>query len=288
MGRGYWVWFIPLGHGETSIGVVFDRRLVDLAEQRDKEAAFLEFLGNLKPARELLEGAEMRREDFRWYSTLAFVSRKYMGEGWALVGDAAAFLDPYYSPGLDHASFSVESTVDIVKADAAGEPVAQRIAHHDETFRRSYQRFFEAVYRDKYYYMGEADLLSSAFLLDTAQYYIFLVKPAYQIYGRFHWEPVLGPKPAFFNYHLMRFYNQRLKALAELRRATGEAGRRNHGRRINAYFALDKAPYRMALRGVKLWLWAEIDGVRLAVKKLFMKKPRTNQAKAPEPAAEPR
>ena len=48
---------------------------------------------------------------------------------------------------------------------------------------RSYWRFFEAVYRDKYYYMGEADLLSAAFLIDTAQYYIFVVIPAYRVYG---------------------------------------------------------------------------------------------------------
>src|SRR5207244_1843451 len=29
MGLGYWIWVIPLGNGETSIGVVFDKRLVD-------------------------------------------------------------------------------------------------------------------------------------------------------------------------------------------------------------------------------------------------------------------
>ena len=128
---------------------------------------------------------------------------------------------------------------------------------------RSYWRFFEAIYRDKYYYMGEADLLSAAFLLDTAQYYIFVVIPAYRVYGRFFWMPVLGPKEAFFNYKLMKFYNRRFKALAELRREMGEAGKRNAGRRIKAYFALDTAPLRMALRGVKLWLIAELDGLRL-------------------------
>ena len=57
-------------------------------------------------------------------SHLAYVTRQYMGNGWALLGDAAAFLDPYYSPGLDHASFSVEATVEIVKAQTAGEDVA--------------------------------------------------------------------------------------------------------------------------------------------------------------------
>jgi hypothetical protein len=37
-----------------------------------------------------------------------------MGDGWALVGDAAAFLDPYYSPGLDHCAFSSAATAEIV------------------------------------------------------------------------------------------------------------------------------------------------------------------------------
>lgn len=269
MRRGSWTWFIPLGNGETSIGVVFDRRLLDLAERRDRQAAYVEFLRGLTPCQELLEGAELRDEDFRFYSNLPYVAKQYMGEGWALVGDAAAFLDPYYSPGLDHCGFSVEATVEIVKADARGEPVAARVAEHNAEFLRSYWRFFEAVYQDKYFYMGEADLLSASFLLDTAQYYIFVVIPAYRFHGRFHWEPVLGPKPAFFNYHLMRLYNRRLKAIAELRRATGEAGRRNAGRRIQAYYALDLAPYRMALRGLRLWWTAELDALRLQLKKLL-------------------
>lgn len=291
LGRGYWVWFIPLANGETSIGVVFDKRLVGLAEERDKAAAYERFLRDLTPANELLDGATMRAADFRSYSTMSYLCRRYAGEGWALVGDAAAFLDPFYSPGLDHAAFSVEATVELVKAEANGHPradLAARTAEHNATFLRSYRRFFEAVYRDKYFYMGEADLLSAAFLMDTAQYYIFVVIPAYRIHGRFHWEPVLGPKAAFFNYHLMRLYNRRFKKLAERRRAVGEVGRRNHGRRIKAYFALDFAPWRMALRGARLWLWAELDGLRLLVKKIFVRPAEAaDGSPAPSPAPTP-
>ena len=93
--------------------------------------------------------------------------------------------------------------------------------------------------------------------------------------------PVLGPKEAYFNFRLMKFYNRRFKALAELRREMGEEGKRNAGRRIKAYFALDSAPFRMALRGMKLWLYAELDGLRLGIKKMFRGKP----AAAPMPAA---
>ncbi len=211
-----------------------------------------------------------------------------MGEGWALVGDAAVFLDPYYSPGLDHCAFSVEATAEIVAMQLAGESIVARTKEHNETFVRSYWRFFEAIYRDKYYYMGEADLLSAAFLLDTAQYYIFVVIPAYRVYGRFFWMPVLGPKEAFFNYKLMTFYNRRFKALAELRREMGEAGKRNAGRRIKAYFALDTAPLRMALRGVKLWLIAELDGLRLQVKRLLRGRPAAKVPPLPSAATQDR
>src|SRR4051794_19210544 len=273
MGFGYWVWFIPLGNGETSVGIVFDTRLIQLDRGSNMESEYRAFLQAIPSAAELLEGAHLRTEDLRTYSNLAYVTKQYMGNGWAMMGDAAAFLDPYYSPGLDHASFSVEGTVEIVKAQTApgadAAAIAPRIAEHNVTFDRSYRRFFEAVYKDKYYYMGEHDLLSASFLMDTAQYYIFVVIPAYKLFGKFFWMPVLGPKPAFFSYHMMRIYNRRFKAIALARRATGEAGRRNAGRRVRALYDLKIAPFHMAARGVKLWLFAELDNLRLSVKRLF-------------------
>jgi flavin-dependent dehydrogenase len=265
-GYGFWIWVIPLKNGETSIGVVWDKRLVNLHESKNREEDFLAFLNGRAALAELLRGSEMRREDFRYYAHLPYCTRQYMGKGWALVGDAAAFLDPYYSPGLDHAGFSVEATVDIIKRDAAGEELGKRIAEHNETFLRSYWRFFRAVYLDKYYYMGEADLLSASMIMDTAYYYIFLVMRAYRFLGRYDWMPVLGPKPAGVTYAYMRFYNRRFKKIAIARREAGEEGLRNNGRRIKLFFNLNLAPFHMLLRGTKLWLLAEVDLIRLRFK----------------------
>ena len=284
MGFGYWVWFIPLGNGETSIGVVFDTRFVHLDRGKDVAAAYDGFLRAIPAAAELLDQARMREGDLRTFSNLAYVTRQYMGEGWALLGDAAAFLDPYYSPGLDHAAFSVEATVEMVKAETAGEDVAARIAEHNATFVRSYHRFFEAAYRDKYTYMGEHDLLSASMLLDTAQYYLFVVIPAYKLFGKFHWMPVLGPKPAFISYNLMRIYNRRLSAIALARRRAGEEGRRNNGRRIKAFFDLNLAPLRMVARGLKLWWLAELDLALLPLRRLVSG--RRAPAPIESPAAE--
>lgn len=291
VGFGYWVWVIPLGNGETSIGIVYDRRLVTLPEGAARAAGYEAFLRAIPSLAELLDRARLRAEDLRGYSHLPYVCRQYMGEGWSLLGDAAAFLDPYYSPGLDHAAFTVEATVAIVGAETAGEDVAARTAEHNAAFQRSYHRFFRAAYRDKYFYMGEHDLLSASFLLDTAHYYIFVVIPAYRVYRRFHWEPVLGPKAAFVSYHLMQLYNRRLKSIALARRAAGEAGRRNHGRRVSAYFNLGLWPLRMAARGLKLWWWAEVDYLRLAVKlglrRLRGTAPPSGDECAPRTAADP-
>ncbi len=256
-GLGYWIWVIPLGNGETSIGVVFDKRLIGLHQSKNRAEDFIAFLKAIPSLAELIDGAEPRFEDLRFYSSLAYATKQYMGRGWALMGDAAAFLDPYYSPGLDHASFTAEATVEMIKKDRVGADLTAAIAEHNETFVRSYWRFFRAVYKDKYYYMGESDLLSAAMLIDTAQYYIFVVLPAYKFLKRFDWMPVLGPKPAFISYHLMQTYNRRFKAIAEKRRASGRAGLWNDRRRIVAYFNLGLAPVQMVMRGLKLWLRAE-------------------------------
>jgi flavin-dependent dehydrogenase len=276
MGYGYWIWVIPLGNGETSVGLVFDKRLIDLHRSTSRANDFIAFLKAIPALAELLDGASPRLDDLRFYGHLPYVTKQYMGKGWALLGDAAAFLDPYYSPGLDHAAFCSEATAAIIGAEAKGEDVTAKINEHNITFVRSYHRFFNAVYRDKYVYMGEADLLAASMLLDTAQYYIFVVIPAYRFLKKFFWMPVLGPKPAFLSYHLMSLYNRRFKAIATARRNAGLADRRNHGRRIKAYFDLNLSPFHMALRGLKLWYIAEMDAVRLMLRP--KKKDRSQKA----------
>jgi flavin-dependent dehydrogenase len=283
MGHGYWIWVIPLQTGETSIGIVWDKRIVALHESRAREADFEAFLRAIPALAELIDGASPNPGDFRFYSHLPYVARQYMGKGWALVGDAAAFLDPYYSPGLDHCAFSVENTVAIIGADAKGEPIDELVEIHNAAFQRSYWRFFRSIYDGKYQYMGEHDLLSAASILDTAHYYIFLVIPAYRYFRRFYWMPVLGPKEAFLSYYLMRAYHSRFRAIARLRREMGEDGRRNDGRRINMFFTLGMSPFHMVLRGLKIWAFAEIDAVRLTTKKLFGHRPRPAPEQA-EPA----
>src|SRR6185503_19685848 len=105
-------------------------------------------------------------DDFLAYAHLPYRSRQYAGPGWGLVGDAGSFMDPYYSPGLDHASMSVWATVRLVGRELRGELDATKLT-------------------------AALDELNAAnFLFDTGMYYLGIVQ------SRFDDLELLGT-PAF-------------------------------------------------------------------------------------------
>ncbi|MEO8347666.1 MAG: NAD(P)/FAD-dependent oxidoreductase, partial [Acidobacteriota bacterium] len=99
-GWGYWIWFIPLQGGETSVGLVWDKRLVT-PEGTTPLEKLTRFLDANPLTRELLEHAVPIGQDCRSYGHLPYFVDRYIDPGWTCVGDAGGFLDPFYSPGLD-------------------------------------------------------------------------------------------------------------------------------------------------------------------------------------------
>jgi hypothetical protein len=84
-------------------------------------------------------------------------------------------MDPFYSPGMDWISFTTTSAAELITAQRRGEPMAQRIERYNHDFALSHRSWFESVYKDKYEYMGEWDLMSLAFRLDLGLYYLGMV-----------------------------------------------------------------------------------------------------------------
>jgi hypothetical protein len=191
-----------------------------------------------------------------------------MAPGWALVGDAAAFLDPFYSPGLDHVAMSAWATARLVAADLAGELDAagleRRVETHNARFARSYRRWLEALYLGKYELFGDAELTACAFLVDTALYYLGIVTPVYA-----DREALANPsfglenRSALWAYRLMRLFNRRMNRIARLRRATGRYGRGNTGRRLlGPVPELGRGALPMLVAGLRLWLLLEAGHLR--------------------------
>ena len=263
-GRGWWTWVIPLANGKTSIGVVYHKELYDLPGDGDRKDRLDAHIRSTPGLRDLVRDAELDRDDALSYSHIPYLTRQYMDRGWALLGDAAAFMDPYYSPGLDHCSISTFATVDIVRRDLAGESnerqLLKEIVEHNEAFERSYNRWLDALYIGKYDILGDAELTACAFLVDTSLYYMGVVTPAYRKLESLKNPPFgIALVQAKTAYKLARAFNRRLQKLAHKRLARGTYGDRNLGWRLfSPSFGLGRAAFPPLWRGLALWLRIEL------------------------------
>lgn len=231
IGDGWWSWWIPLKGGDVSVGVVFDQRLVEFPQGEAKLGDRLrEFLCRHPVAREMLENAEWIEGDTHWRRNLSYLSRTLMGDGFALVGDAAGFLDPFYSPGMDWVTFTTSATAAIIAAERRGEPVAAMIEKHNATFARSYRRWFEAIYKDKYDYIGEFDLMRIAFRMDLGLYYLGIVSQPFKYGAQALRIPPFAPAVSMPAFYFIRAYNRRMAAIGRNRRRRRALGLANDAR----------------------------------------------------------
>jgi len=232
VGDGWWAWSIPLKGGDTSIGIVFDQRLVKFPSEGSLGQRLKSFLDQHPVARELMEQAQWREGDVHWRKNLAYSSAQYAGDGYVLVGDAGAFLDPFYSPGMDWVAFTSYSAKELILAQQRGEDPVPLVRQLNDTFRRSYQRWFPAIYRDKYHYMGDFEFMRLAFLLDLGLYYLGVVNQPFLRGEVALKEPLFSTGPSTPFYHLMKGYNRRFAQMARRRRERGVFGVRNTGERF--------------------------------------------------------
>lgn len=262
IGDGWWSWWIPLKGGDMSVGVVFDQRLVDWSSETGTGKIgdrLKTFLMRHPVARELLVDAEYQEDDVHWRKNLPYSSTTYFGDGFALVGDAAAFLDPFYSPGMDWISFTATTAASLVEAQRKGEPIAERVEKHNHDFVRSYDRWFTAIYRDKYHYLGDFDLFKIAFKLDLGLYYMGIVSQPFRLGPKALLDPPFASAGSVPVYHLMRTYNRRLARIAQDRRERSLHGSMNTGGRIlldGFTFSADNA--RAIAASLVKWLLLEL------------------------------
>jgi len=259
IGDGWWSWWIPLKGGDVSVGVVFDQRLVDFPQEGKLGDRLKEFLCRHPVGREMLQDAECIEGDTHWRKNLAYSSRTFAGDGFALVGDAAAFLDPLYSPGMDWISFTTTASVALIVAERGGEAVAPLVERHNADFVRSYRRWFEAIYQDKYDYLGEYDLMRIAFRLDLGLYYLGIVSQPFKFGPQTLRIPPFSPAVSTPIFHFIRLYNRRMAAIARERRRRRTLGAENTGRNyLFPSFSLSPSDVKLVAYAALRWLQLEL------------------------------
>ncbi len=261
-GYGWWCWIIPLKGGDFSAGIVYDSRLFTLPEGERLGERLLAHLRSHPVGREIFAEAEPIEGDVKAYSKLPYFSTEIAGPGWQIVGDAAGFIDPLYSPGLDYCSWGVRLALARIKGEAMGERVD--LAEMNRRFRESYDTWFRALYLDKYFYMGDAELMSAAYQMDISLFYLGPVREI--TVAREHdldCLPFNGPVDRRVG-RFMKFYNRRLSAIARKRLAAGCYGRRNSGwRELGDGFVPDPRVLRSFWKGFSRWIGAEIHALTL-------------------------
>jgi flavin-dependent dehydrogenase len=258
MGRGWWGWLIPLKGGDCSVGVVYDSRIFQFPAGPNLGDRLKSHLMNHPLGKKVLCDARYIEKDVHAYSNLAFFSQQSIGDGWALVGDAAGFLDPLYSQGFDFVSYTCYGIFEILADALAGKDVSKARTRYNELYLKQFHTWFEGVYKDKYYYIGDLELMTVAFYLDIGAYFIGPVRQAYGNHPRrYSALPYAGPIGQAFG-RLMRCYNRRLAAIAKRKIAAGTFGLANLDSRLFLPgFSPDTGSLKFMLVGIRKWLGAE-------------------------------
>jgi flavin-dependent dehydrogenase len=150
--RGVWYWIIPFSDGVCSVGAVFEPAIAAGAASLDDKLDLL--LARSPRVQEMLSGAHRvgRVVGISDYSTS---SARAAGDGWALVGDAATFLDPVFSTGVflamamgERAARRIEAALakggSVREADLA--PYAREANRLVRRFRRFVYAFYDPVF----------------------------------------------------------------------------------------------------------------------------------------------
>jgi hypothetical protein len=162
---------------------------------------------------------------------------------------------------MDWLSFTCWRAVNIILEHHQGKDAAMLTNEYNTKFLQSYNSWFQALYKDKYDYIGDFDLMRTAFLLDLGLYYLGVAGPLYTEgrhaldYGVFITPP---SRPVF---RLMSLYNRRLAAIARKRRELGTFGQRNDRQRFmfGGYtFARDGANSKPIVKALMYWGWLEL------------------------------
>lgn len=138
-----WIWYIPLSREIMSVGLVTHRQTLKNMSggpeklYREELAACPEIQGLLEKAYLVCIAPDQKRV-ISSIQDWSYASRQVSGPGWAMVGDAAGFVDPILSSGVmlahelgQKAAYTLNSTFS---------------AHSDEEID-SYWQFYQETYR---------------------------------------------------------------------------------------------------------------------------------------------
>ena len=154
--RDVWSWLIPFPNGTSSLGIVATRDHLARYTGSDEDQ-FWAMIGDEPRLRILLEHAHTVRPIGEIIGYAANVKALH-GPGFALLGNAAEFLDPVFSSGVTIALHSAKLAAGVLDRQLRGEPVdwqrefAEPLMFGIETFRTFVTGWYDGSLQDVIFY----------------------------------------------------------------------------------------------------------------------------------------
>ncbi len=104
---GGWMWVLRFGNGVTSAGVAVEDWLADELKLAEGEPAWRRLLARFPSIATQFADARPIRS-FTWMPRMAYRAAECVGERWAMLPSAAAFIDPLFSTGIPLTLLGIE------------------------------------------------------------------------------------------------------------------------------------------------------------------------------------
>ncbi len=192
MGRGNWVWGIPLRNAEgrkmMSLGITWHPRFSSCDVRSPEEFIKAVALEHPSLARFMGTGTVY---DYHVYRNYLYSSeRVFSPDRWYMLGDAAQTVDPLYSTGLLFTTLQIRQVAEIIGRDREGTLESKYVEDLNTYFLTQIGRIQERIGR-RYEVMHDPWQSSMSMHWDTLEYMYFYL-PLFA--GGYHWQPAAVAK----------------------------------------------------------------------------------------------
>lgn len=141
-----WFWMIPFKGNTTSVGVVVNEAfLAERDKDDDMDASLWRAINETAYVKNRLQGAT-QKWPAKSIGNYSYGMSRYAGNGFVMVGDSGAFLDPVFSSGVFLAMKSAQMASDsILKCFEKNDFSARQFKSYEKCLRSSQKLFFRFI-----------------------------------------------------------------------------------------------------------------------------------------------
>ena len=158
--RDIWMWLIPLDNQRSSVGLVGQAKYFKRAEEKagrllGASELLKQYFSEVPMFQKIMSQANWDN-GFPFYYIPSYSAgvQAIHGNGFAILGNAAGFLDPVFSSGISSAMYSAKLAVDVLTRQLNGESVdweseyASRQAYGAQVFKTSIDNWYNGSLQD--------------------------------------------------------------------------------------------------------------------------------------------